>query len=130
MLWYKKLCAKYNCELPLTATIGKGIFSPHNFPVVINGNTQIGENVIMHPNVLIGGSRNKGGRPIIGSNVFWGNGCKIVGNCKIGNWVFVSPGAMITKDIPDGVVVGYGLNKVLNHKGKEMVRLYLPQEEC
>ena len=127
LLWYKKLSAKYNCELPLTAEIGKGIFFPHNFPVVINGKTQIGENVIIHPNVLIGGSRNKEGHPIIGSNVFLGNGSKIIGNCKIGDWVFVSPGAMITKDIPDGVVVGYGLNKVLNDKGKEMVKLYLPQ---
>lgn len=128
-LIYLKKCGKYNCEIPKGICMGSGIFFPHNFPVVINCGTKIGENVIIHPNVLIGGSRNKEGRPEIGNNVFLGNGCKIVGNCKIGNWCFVSPGAMVTKNIPDGSTVGYGLNNIIGANGKEMVMYYLTEKQ-
>ena len=102
-----------------------GLSFPHGGPFVINGGAKIGKCCTIHPNVLIGGDRGKGKSPIIGDFVFIGNGAKLIGNCKIGNWCFISPGAMITKDIPDGSVVGYGLNNVISRDGKRQVELYL-----
>lgn len=122
---YRIRTAKLGLCLEPETQIGTGVVFPHGFPLVINPKSVIGENCIIHPNVLIGSSRTKSGFPSIGNNCFLGNGCKIVGNCKIGDWCFISPGALITKDIPTGAVVGFGLNNIISNKGRETVSLYL-----
>lgn len=96
---------------------------------MINPAAVIGKNCIIHPNVLIGTDRGKEGAPVIGDNVFLGDGCKIVGNCVIGDWVFVAPNAVITKDIPAEAVVGTGFNNIINNKGKEHVLMYLSKNQ-
>lgn len=101
----------------LETSIGDGIVFAHGGPVVINANSKIGQNCIIHPCVLIGGNRLKKGYPIIGDNVFIGHGTKIIGNPKIGNYVFISPGAIITRDIPDDSIIGSGVNNILKNEG-------------
>lgn len=100
-----------------------GLIFPHNGPFVINAGAKIGRNCTIHPQVLIAGDRGKG-EPEIGDNVFIGNGAKLIGNCKIGNWCFIAPGAVVTKDMPEGSLVGTGVNNVLNSTGKEHVKMY------
>ena len=122
---YSVMTAKMGCEMDPQTKIGQGIRFPHAFPVVINSAAVIGKNCIIYPNVQIGSSRTKPGAPVIGDNCFLGNGCHIIGNCKIGDWCFISPGAFVCKDIPEGSVIGYGLNNIISDKGKETVSLYL-----
>lgn len=110
--------------MPAQTQIGAGVEFPHNFPVVVHYAAIIGENCIIHPNVQIGTTRGKEGVPVIGNNCFLGNGCHIIGNPKIGDWVFVSPGAFICKDIPSGSVVGFGVNNILSSKGKETILMF------
>ena len=124
-----RICNKYNCYLPYSTDIGSGVSFPHNFPLVVNPAASIGRNCIIHPSVLIGTDRGKKGAPVIGDNVFLGDGCKIIGNCKIGNWVFVSPNAVITKDIPNGAVVGAGINRIISDCGREHVLMYLSKKQ-
>lgn len=118
---------KLGIYLPYETQIGPGIYFPHNFPVVVHYASKIGKNCIIHPNVQIGSTRGKEGVPIIGDNCFLGNGCHIIGNPKIGDWVFISPGAFVCKDVPDGSVVGYGLNNIISNKGKQEVSRYLTE---
>jgi serine O-acetyltransferase len=110
--------------LPLDTKIGYGLRIPHNGPFVINGQSVIGENCIVHPNVLIGGMRWKGS-PTIGNNVFIGNGAKIIGHITVGDWVFISPLAVITKDVPSGAVVGAGVNNIMSDKGKRNETIFV-----
>lgn len=124
LLRYRKRTAKLNCCLEPETKIGQGVVFPHGFPLVINPSAVIGRNCSIHPNVLVGSSRTKEGYPVIGDNCFLGNGCKIIGNCRIGDWCFISPGAFVSKDIPSGSVVGFGLNNIISDKGKEVVSLY------
>lgn len=127
-LWmhrYNKRTAKINCNLSPVTKIGSGIVFPHGFPLVIHSHAVIGNNCIIHPGVQIGTSRTKDGAPVVGNNCFLGNGCHIIGNCRIGNWCFISPGAFVCKDIPDGSVVGFGINNIISDKGKENVLPYL-----
>lgn len=127
-LWlhrYKKRTAKLNCNLDPHTNIGAGMVFPHGFPLVIHSHAVIGYNCIIHPGVQIGTSRTKDGAPIIGNNCFLGNGCHIIGNCRIGDWCFISPGAFVCKDIPEGSVVGFGLNNIISNKGRENVLPYL-----
>jgi len=123
--FYTLRTAKLGLSLHPDTKIGAGIRFVHNFPIVINSQSIIGKNVIIHPNVLIGGTRTKGKAPVIGDNCFLGNGCKIIGNCIIGSWTFISPGAFICKDVPSGSVVGFGVNNIISEKGEEYVQLYL-----
>ena len=43
----------------------------------------------------------------------------------MGNWVFIAPGAIITKDVPSNALVGSGLNNIINNDGNRHVELYL-----
>lgn len=122
---YRKMTARLNCYLEPDTQIGPGVIFPHGFPLVIHSHAILGRNCVIHPNVQIGTTRTKEGAPVIGDNCFLGNGCHIIGNCKIGDWCFISPGAFVCKDIPSGSVVGFGLNNVISNKGKETILLYL-----
>lgn len=124
-LWFIRYSNRVLINIPLDLHVDHGLYLPHGGPVVINRSSKIRENLTIHPNTLIGGNR-KSGAPTIGDNVFIGNGAKIIGNCKIGDWVFVSPAAVITKDIPSDSVVGAGLNNILRYEGgKENVMIYM-----
>ncbi len=117
--------AKMGCNLEPETQIAPGLIFPHGFPVVIHPYAKLGRHCIVHPGVQIGTSRTKDGAPIIGDYCFLGNGCHIIGNCKIGDWCFISPGAFVCKDIPEGSVVGFGINNIISDKGKEIVSMYL-----
>lgn len=122
---YALRTAKLGCYLEPETNIGPGVTFPHAFPLVIHSHAVIGKRCIIHPNVQIGTSRTKDGAPVIGDYCFLGNGCHIIGNCKIGDWCFISPGAFVCKDIPAGSVVGFGLNNIISDKGEETIKKYL-----
>lgn len=122
---YSNLAESFNVYLPVETSIGKGVSFPHYFPVVINPSVIIGENCIIHPCALIAKDRGKHGAPVIGHNCFIGHGAKIIGNPNIGDWSFVCPGAIVTKNMPEGSLIGSGVNNLLSQKGKEHVMLYL-----
>lgn len=123
-LRYSKLSESFNVSLPIATIIGKGVCFPHQFPLVINPSAKIGKNCIIHPCVLIARDRGKDGAPIIGDNCFIGHGAKIIGNPIIGDWCFISPGAVVTKNMPEGSLIGSGVNNLLSMKGKEHVLFY------
>lgn len=124
---YNRLCSSLNVYLPIDTKIGKGCLFPHNFPLVINPEAIIGSNCIIHPCALIGRDRGKQGAPVIGNNCFIGHGSKIIGNPRIGDWRFISLGAIVTKDIPESSLVGAGVNNIISCLGKIHVELYLPK---
>ena len=121
---YTRTCESFNVFLPPQTMIGRGVFFPHGFPIVINPETSIGEFCVIHPCVLLGRDRGKAGAPVVGNNCFIGNGAKIIGNPRIGDYCFLSPGAIVTKDIPSESLVGAGINNILNSDGKRHVEMY------
>lgn len=123
-LHLEKLSSRYLVHLDDKLECGHGLSFPHNGPFIINGGAKIGVYCTIHPNVLIGGDRGKGS-PTIGDYVFIGNGAKIIGKVKVGDWCFITPGAIITKDIPSESLVGCGLNNILSDNGRRHVELYL-----
>ena len=123
-LWLEHTCGKYCVTISDGLEAGPGLCFPHNGPFVISGGCRIGRNCTVHPGVLLAGDRGKG-CPTIGDNVFVGHGAKIIGNCHVGSWCFIAPGAVVTKDIPDGTLVGSGVNMILNDQGRKHVEMYL-----
>lgn len=124
MPYYIHLMNKYSIDLPLTVKLGGGCLMPHGGPVVINLNAVIGKNATIHPGVLVGGQRGKG-VPVIGDNCFLGNGAKIIGNVKIGDWCFVCPNTVVVKNQEPYSVISGIPSKVLNMDGERNCKLYL-----
>ena len=55
-------------------------------------------------------------RPTLGDYIAFGPGAKAFGKLSIGNNVFVAPNAVVTKDVPDNVIVGGIPVKILKTK--------------
>ena len=61
----------------------------------------------------MGGRAGHKGLPIIGDNVVIGTHAQIIGNVTIGNNSIVGAGAIVTRDVPDNVVVVGNPAKIL-----------------
>lgn len=123
-LFYRKISYKYNIDIPLTVKIGSGLLMPHNGPIVVNLNAEIGKNCTLHPCTLIGGQRGKG-VPKIGDNVFIGHGAKIIGNVKVADWTFICPNTVVVKDTEEGTTISGIPAKILNSEGQKNCKLYI-----
>jgi serine O-acetyltransferase len=96
-------------EIHPGARIGRRFFIDHGMGVVIGETAEIGDDVLMYHQVLLGGtSLAKTKRhPTIGNNVLLGAGAKIMGAITIGDNAKVGANAVVTKDVPaDHIAVG------------------------
>lgn len=92
--------------------------------IVVNGGVKIGKNCNIHHGVTIGVRKRsiKGlglGIPKIGDNVYIGPGAKVFGGIKIGNNVAIGANAVVTHDVPDNAVVGGVPAKIISFAGSE-----------
>lgn len=70
--------------------------------IVINDNAVIGEWCDIHQGVNIGQDIEKGSVPKIGNNVYIGPGAKLFGNIVIGDNTMIGAGAVVNKSFPEG----------------------------
>ncbi|PFG42681.1 serine O-acetyltransferase [Isoptericola jiangsuensis] len=93
-------------EIHPGARIGRRLFIDHGMGVVIGQTTVIGDDcVLFHGSTLGGRSMAKGKRhPTLGDRVMVGAGAKVLGPLWIGNDVQVGANAVVTKDVPAGMV--------------------------
>ncbi len=108
----------FRCDYGCNIYIGENFFANFNLTVLDEAEVRIGDNCFIGPNVSIytachpldAESRNTGvewAEPVaIGDNVWIGGSATILPGVSIGNNVVVAAGAIVTKDIPDNVVVG------------------------
>lgn len=95
-----------NCEIPAKAKIGAGLKIYHPYGIIINESVVLGKNVVLRHQVTIGNKGNGSpGCPIIGDNVNIGTGVTIIGNIRIGENVSIGANSVVTKDIPENVVI-------------------------
>lgn len=107
-LLYRKFL-KYGFQISPHAKIGNGLYLGHFGTVIVGDEVEIGCNVNINPNVVIGRA-NRGkikGSPKIGNSVWIGSGAVLVGNISIGDNVLIAPNAYVNFDVPkDSIVVG------------------------
>jgi serine O-acetyltransferase len=102
-LWSRRLKIKYGFDISYRTQIGKGFYIGHFGGVVIHGDTVIGDNCNISQGITFGVS-NAGaniGVPKIGNNVFVGPGACVFGNITIGNQVTIGANAVVTENILD-----------------------------
>ena len=90
---------KYHIDIKRTTKIGPGLYLSHGMCIVINGKTEIGNNVNISQFVNIG-SNATNEYATIGNNVYIGPHVSIVGHVTIGDNVTIGAGSVVTKDIP------------------------------
>jgi serine O-acetyltransferase len=93
---------------------GPGLALPHLGPVIINGNAKIGKNARIHSGVVIGAGHF--GSPKIGDNVYIGPGAKVYGNIKIGDNVVIGANSIVSVNIPRNAFVANTPAKIVSRK--------------
>ena len=99
-----------HCWISAAAEIGPGFLIAHVGGIIIGGGTKIGSYCDIRQNVTFGGNFNKqaeDGRqqPLVGNGVSFGAGCVIIGPVKIGDNSIIGANSVVTRDVPEGVIV-------------------------
>jgi len=112
---------KYGFDIPAETIIGKGFYIGHFSGVVISPKVVIGKNCNISQCVTIGyAPRGKHpGYPKIGDNVYIAPGAKIIGGIKIGDNVAIGANAVVLDDVPENAVVVGIPAKVISYKGSK-----------
>lgn len=120
----------FNSVIPVECEIGAGTRCGYGgMGVVIHKRARIGRNVLIGPQVTVGGRSNRDGVPVIGDNVYLSTGCKILGDIQIGDNVVIGANAVVIKSVPSNSVAA-GVPAVVIRSNIE-VREYcnLPDEQ-
>lgn len=112
---------KYGISISFMTSIGEGFYIGHFGGIVVNPQVIIGKNCSISQGVTLG-KKNRGeniGKPKIGDHVYIAPGAKIFGGIKIGNNVAIGANCVVTKDIPDNAVAVGIPAKIISNKGSE-----------
>ncbi|NET87022.1 MAG: serine acetyltransferase [Kamptonema sp. SIO1D9] len=128
-IWRKIIEFISGIELPNRSEIGKGLFIPHPYNIIVGG-AKLGEYCTISQDVTIGigGRGDKQGFPKIGDRAYIGAGARIIGSITIGNDVAIGANAVVTKDLPDNAVAVGVPAKIINYKGSKDFIFYREQE--
>jgi serine O-acetyltransferase len=108
-------------DLPKYAKVGKGLYIGHFGGIIVHPEAEIGEYCNLSNDVTIGvnGRWEKSGVPRVGDRVFIGPGARLLGSIKIGNDVAIGANSVVTKDVPDRAVVMGVPAKIVNFNGSQ-----------
>jgi len=113
-------------EIHPGAQIGKRFFIDHGSGVVIGETTEIGDNVTLYSEVVLGGTslEKKKRHPTLEDDVVVGAGAKVLGAILIGKGAKVGAGSVVVKPVPAGAtVVGIPARVMKRGKPKHKISL-------
>lgn len=102
---------------------GAGLAIVHPGTIVVSSNARIGENCRIYPCAVIGVKPGQLEAPKIGNNVYIGPGAKIYGDITIANDIVIGANAVVNKSFlePNITIAGVPARKVSN-KGSNVIR--------
>ena len=121
----------FSCDIHMSTEIDESVrFSHNGLGVVINSNAIIKKNVLILHEVTLGGNFGKKkeiegivtSAPVIGRNVVIGAGAKILGPVKIGDYSIIGAGSIVTKDIPQKVIVAGNPAVIIRELNEEDIK--------
>lgn len=96
---------KYEFDVSYRTPIGPGLSIAHIGYVIVAA-SKIGSNCFLRPGVVIGKNLTDSGETaVIGDNVHFGVGCKVIGSLTIGNNVVIGANAVVTHSVDSNTVV-------------------------
>lgn len=113
-----------HCWISVSADIGPGFLIAHVGSLVIGGQTIIGSHCDVRQNVTFGGNFSKVGRdgrtqPWVGDNVSFGAGAVVLGPIRVGSNSIIGANTVVTRDVPDNVIVFGVPGKVIKERWTE-----------
>ena len=105
---FKKISIKLGFSIPINV-FGPGLSIVHYGTIIINRNTKIGKNCRIHACVNIGASGGEKEAPKIGDNVYIAPGAKIYGNIEIANNIAIGANAVVNKSFKEENIVLGGI---------------------
>lgn len=119
--WLRHLNVRYGFDISYRAKIGKGLYIGHYGGIVIHGDTEIGEYCNLSQGITIGLliRGKKTGIPKIGNRVFIGPGATILGGIHIGDDALIGTQAIVTFDVPEKAVVAAPLASIISYEGSK-----------
>jgi serine O-acetyltransferase len=92
---------------------GPGLYIPHYGTIVVNGNTRVGANCVLHTSTCIAGAEPK----VIGDNAYISSGVIILGSITIANNTTISANSLVNKSFSDSnVLIGGTPAKILKQR--------------
>lgn len=114
---FNRLSDKYGFLIPIN-TIEEGLCIVHIGPIYINYNSKIGKNFRIHPMTTIGKNIGRdNSSPKIGNGVWVGPGARIIGNISIGDNVVIGTNSVVNKSFPANLTIAGAPAKIINQKG-------------
>lgn len=100
------VATRWGIDIARDVKIGAGLYIGHFGGIIIGANVEMGINATISQGVTLGvaGQAEKRGSPRIGDNVYIAPGAKVFGQIQIGDNVKIGANAVIFKDIPSNSV--------------------------
>jgi serine O-acetyltransferase len=115
---FARLSQRLGFIIPLNV-FGPGLSIAYPGPIIVNGRARVGENCRIHNNVHI--ASNPGAEPLvprIGNNVFIGPGAVIVGDIEIADNVAIGANSFVNKSFfEEGATIAGTPAKKVSNKG-------------
>ncbi|MBD3923141.1 serine acetyltransferase [Nocardioides cavernae] len=112
--WHRRVMNIHHADIDPRAQIGPGLLLMHHTGVFI-GPAVIGDNCVLHHNVTIGQRVASGnqGVPRLGNDVWIGPGATITGDVTIGDGATISAGSVVSRDVPARALVAGNPGRVI-----------------
>lgn len=106
-IYYIRLGRSFGTEIPYNANIGRNLYLPHPFGIIIHPKSIIGQNCSILQQVTIGNpsAEKINDVPVIQDNVVISAGAKIIGKITIGANCIIGANAVVTKDFNENSTV-------------------------
>ena len=131
----------FHCDYGYNIEVGENFFANYNLVILDTAKVRIGDNAQIAPNVAI----YTAGHPIhpdprkegyeygiditIGNNVWIGGNTCILPGVTIGDNVVIGAGSVVTKDIPDNVIVAGNPCRIIRNITEEDRKYYYRDRE-
>ncbi|SAL77941.1 serine acetyltransferase [Caballeronia peredens] len=94
----------FSVALPPSVKVGRNVtFGYQGLGIVVHRHAVLGNNIVIAPNVVIGG-RGRRGAPVIEDDVLIGAGACVLGPVVIGKGAKIGANAVVLSDVPPGAI--------------------------
>jgi serine O-acetyltransferase len=134
---HRLFCWMAGMDFPYQTAIGPGLAITHGWGLVVSPGARIGANCTLFHGATLGrkddidpSGRRSSGYPIIEDEVWIGAHAVVIGAITVGRGARVAAGAVVTRDVPGGAIVGGNPARILREYAVPDVGNRAPLEEA